>query len=243
NTKILYFSANPNGEAEVVTVFLRQTGKKKKLKFDVDFAEMDIKGRRAKGNLVSKQPVKRIVLKEEGVSTLKPRKIWFDETVKRLNVDERGSFLGQFKGDDRILLITQAGMAKTIVPELTTHFNEEYVVMEKWIPEKPISAIYWDGERERFFVKRFLIENKEREELIITEHDDSYLELVSTDLRPLVEVVYRKPRGQEARPNDQVDIEDFIVVKGIAALGNQLTTETVNQLNLLDPLHVDRKSD
>src|SRR5699024_7353963 len=109
------------------------------------------------------------------------------------------------------------------------------------IPEKPISAIYWDGERERFFVKRFLIENKEREELIITEHDDSYSELVSTDLRPLVEVVYRKPRGQEARPNDQVDIEDFIVVKGIAALGNQLTTETVNQLNLLDPLPVEEE--
>src|SRR5699024_4777802 len=145
----------------------------KKLKFDVDFADMNIKSRRVRGNLVSKHPVKRILLKEEGVSTLKPRKIWFDETVKRLNVDERGEFLGNFRGEDRILLITQEGIVKTIVPELTAHFNEEYVVMEKWIPKKPISAIYWDGERERYYVKRFRIENPEREECIITDHKES----------------------------------------------------------------------
>ncbi len=233
--KVLYFSANPNGEAEIVTVYLRQTGKKKKLKFDVDFADMNIKSRRVRGNLVSKHPVKRILLKEEGVSTLKPRKIWFDETVKRLNVDERGEFLGNFRGEDRILLITQEGIVKTIVPELTAHFNEEYVVMEKWIPKKPISAIYWDGERERYYVKRFRIENPEREECIITDHKDSQLELVATDYNPVIDIEYRKPRGKPAKPNDQVELREFIAVKGITALGNQLTTETVNQINLLPP--------
>ncbi len=235
-TKVLYFSANPNGEAEVVSVLLRQTGKKKKLKFDIDFADMAIKSRGVKGNLVSKHPVKRIELKEEGVSTLKPRKIWFDESVKRLNIDERGEFLGEFKGSDRILLITQDGIAKTIVPELTTHFNDEYVIMEKWIPEKPITAVYWEGERERYYVKRFLIENKDREELVVTEHSETQLELVATDYRPVLEIEYRKPRGKEAKPNDEIDLEEFIAVKGITALGNQLTTETVNQVNLLDPL-------
>lgn len=240
-TKVFYFSANPNGEAEVVTVYLSQTGKKKRLKFDIDFADMDIKGRNARGNLVTKHPVRRIELKEEGVSTLKPRKIWFDESVKRLNTEERGEFLGHFKGDERILLITQEGIAKTILPELTTHFNDEYVVMEKWNPERAITAVYWEGERERFHVKRFLIENKDREELIITEHPDSYLELVSTDARPVLDIEYRKPRGKAAMPNETVDLEEFIVIKGITAQGNQLTTETVNQLSLLDPLPVEEE--
>ncbi len=231
--KVLYFSANPNGEAEIVTVYLRQTGKKKKLKFDVDFADMDIKGRRSRGNLVSKHPVKKIELKEEGVSTLKPRKIWFDEVVKRLNVDGRGEFLGEFKGEDRILLVTQDGICKTIVPELTTHFNQEYIIMEKWIPEKPLAAIYWEGEKQRYYVKRFVIENPEREERIITDHKDSQLELVATSPHPVIEIEYRKPRGKAAKPNDEIHLEEFIAVKGITAMGNQLTTETVNQINLL----------
>lgn len=238
-TKILYFSCNPNGEAEVVSVFLRQTGQKKKLKFDIDFADMAIKSRGAKGNLVSKYPVKRIELKEEGVSTLKPRKIWFDETVKRLNIDERGEFLGEFKGDERILLITQNGKAKTIVPELTTHFNDQYVVMEKWIPEKPISAVYWEGAKERYYVKRFLIEQKDREELIVTDHANSQLELVSTDYRPVLEIDYRKQRGKEQEPTEEVSLEEFISVKGITAMGNQLTAKTVRQLNLLAPIPVE----
>lgn len=238
-TKVLYFSANPNGEAEVVTVYLRQTGKKKKLKFDIDFADLAIKGRGVKGNLVSKHPVKRIELKEEGVSTLKPRKIWFDETVRRLNIDERGEFLGEFKGDDRLLLISQNGLAKTIVPELTAHFNEGFVIMEKWIPDKPITTVYWEGGKERYYVKRFLIEHKEREELIITDHSDSQLELVTTDWRPVMEIEFRKPRGKEPKPNEEVDLEEFISVKGINAMGNQLTTESVNQLNLLEPLPVE----
>src|SRR5690625_4314322 len=234
-TKVLYFSANPNGEAEVVTIYLRQTGKKRRLKFDLDFADMDIKGRNARGNLVTKHPIRRIDLKEEGVSTLKPRKIWFDNSVRRLNTEERGEFLGHFKGDDRILLVTQEGIVKTILPELITHFNEEYVIMEKWNPEKVITAVYWEGERERFYVKRFLIENKDREELIITEHPNSQLEIVTTDVRPVLDIEYRKPRGKDPKPNDQVFLEEFIAVKGITAQGNQLTTETVNQLNLLDP--------
>lgn len=242
-TKVLYFSANPNGEAEVVTVLLRQTGKKKKLKFDVDFADMAIKTRGVKGNLVSKHPVKRVELKEEGVSTLKPRKIWFDETVQRLNLDDRGEFLGQFKGDDRILLITQNGIVKTIKPEITTRFDEEYIVMEKWIPKKPLTAVYWEGQKERYYVKRFLIENKDKEELIITDDPKSQLELVSTDERPVLEIEYRKPRGKEQKPNDEMDLEEFISVKGIHAQGNQLTTESTNQLSLLEPLLVEKQDE
>lgn len=234
-SEIVYFSQNPNGEAEVVTVYLRQVGSIKKLKFEVDFADMAIKGRAVKGNIVTKYPIKRVELKEEGVSTLKPRRIWFDETVKRLNVDERGDLLGEFKGEDRLLIITQNGIAKTIKPELTTRFDEDMVVLEKWVPKKPVSVIYWESEKERFFVKRFLIENPEREELFIGDHPKSYLEMVSTDYLPVVEVVYGKSRGKEQKPTDIIELEEFISVKGSKALGNQLTTDKVKQINLLDP--------
>ncbi|MGY5849498.1 DNA gyrase/topoisomerase IV subunit A [Salegentibacter sp. F14] len=236
DSRVHYFSANPNGEAEVVLVLLRQVGSIKKLKFDVDFADILIKGRNVKGNIVTKYAVKRIELKEEGVSTLKPRRIWFDETVKRLNVDERGELLGAFKGDDRILIVTADGIAKTIKPELTTRFDEEMLVLEKWVPNKPISAIYWEPEKERFYVKRFLIENPDKEEKFISEHENAYLEIVSTDYYPMAEVVYTKPRGKEQRPNDQVNLEEFISIKGIKAQGNQLTSDKVKQINLLDPL-------
>ncbi|NNC45282.1 MAG: DNA gyrase/topoisomerase IV subunit A, partial [Winogradskyella sp.] len=154
NSTIWYFSANPNGEAEVVTVLLRQVGSIKKLKWDLDFADILIKGRASKGNLVTKYSIKRIELKEKGVSTLKPRKIWFDDTVQRLNVDGRGELIGEFRGEDRLLIITQSGIVKTILPELTTHFDNDMIALEKWIPKKPISAIYFDGNKERYYVKR-----------------------------------------------------------------------------------------
>ncbi|NRR92879.1 DNA gyrase/topoisomerase IV subunit A [Winogradskyella undariae] len=231
-----YFSANPNGEAEVVTIMLRQVGSIKKLKWDLDFADVLIKGRVSKGNTVTKYAIKRIELKEKGVSTLKPRKIWFDDTVRRLNVDGRGDLIGEFRGEDRLLIITQSGIVKTITPELTAHFDNEMIVMEKWIPKKPISAIYYDGEKERYYVKRFIIEHEGREEDFISDHPDSQLEIVSTDWRPVVDVEFTKERGKERKPNLEVNLEEFISVKGITALGNQLTRDKINQVNPLESL-------
>ncbi|MBO6880516.1 DNA gyrase/topoisomerase IV subunit A [Winogradskyella sp.] len=233
---VWYFSANPNGEAEVVTVLLRQVGSIKKLKWDLDFADILIKGRSSKGNLVTKHSVKRVELKEKGVSTLKPRKIWFDDAVQRLNVDERGELIGEFRGEDRLLVITQSGIAKTIIPELTTHFDSDMIVLEKWVPKKPISAIYYDGEKERYYVKRFLIEQEGKEESFISDHQDSRLELVFTDWRPMAEVEFTKERGKDRKPNMEVNLEEFIAIKGITALGNQLTKDKVNQINRLAPL-------
>ena len=231
-----YFSANPNGEAEVVTILLRQVGGIKKLKWDLDFADVLIKGRASKGNRVTKHAIKRVELKERGVSTLKPRKIWFDDTVQRLNVDERGELIGEFRGEDRLLIINQSGMVKCIIPELSTHFDSDMIVLEKWIPKKPISAIYYDGEKERYYVKRFLIEQEGKEESFISDHADSQLEIVSTDWRPVADVEFTKERGKERKPNLEVNLEEFISVKGINALGNQLTKDKINQINLLDPL-------
>lgn len=234
-SQVVYFSHNPNGEAEVITILLRQVGTIKKLKFDIDFAKLAIKGRASKGNLVTKYPIKKIELKEKGISTLLPRKVWFDDTVKRLNVDARGELLGEFKPSDKILIINQSGKLKVIIPELSTHFDEDMIVLEKWNPKKPISAIYYDGEKERYFLKRFLVENEGKEESFITEHPNSQLEIVSTDYRPLAQLVFAKVKGVQ-KEDLHIDVEDFIAVKGFKALGNQLTADKLKQVNLLDPL-------
>ena len=239
NSNVLYFSANPNGEGEVVSIILRQVGSVKKLKWDIDFADIIIKGRVSKGNLVTKHAIKRVELKEKGVSTLKPRKIWFDDTIQRLNVDGRGDLVGEFRGEDRILVVTQSGIVKTIIPEITAHFDEDMIVLEKWIPNKPISAIYFDGAKEKYYVKRFLIENENREDVFISEHASSTLEIVSTDWRPVAKVSFAKDRGKDRREDQIVDFEQFISVKGVSALGNQLTKLKVNQIDLMEALPYD----
>ena len=234
-SQMLYFSHNPNGEAEVISVLLRQVGNVKKLKFDIDFADLAIKGRGSKGNLVTKYPIKKIELKEKGISTLKPRRIWFDDTVQKLNVDGRGELLGEFKPNDRLLIVQQSGKVKTIIPELTTHFEEDMIVLEKWSPKKPISVIYFEGEKEKYFVKRFLIENENKEEVFITEHPKSQVEIVATDYRPVAEIIFAKNKGVQ-KENQVLDFDAFISVKGIKALGNQLTSDKIKQVNLLEPL-------
>ena len=236
SSDVMYFSSNPNGEAEVITVHLRNSGSIKKLKWDLDFADQLIKGRASKGNIVTKYPVKRIELKEKGLSTLKPRKIWFDEVVQRLNVDERGELLGEFRAEDRLLVANQRGVIKTILPDLNTRFDDDMIVLEKWHPKKPISVVYYEGEKERYYTKRFVIENPNKEELIVTEHSKTQLELISTDWRPVVEIEFAKQRGKDQRPNETIDLEAFIAVKGIKAMGNQLTALKVKNFNALEPL-------
>jgi topoisomerase-4 subunit A len=231
---VSYFSANPNGEAEIVSVILRQSTKLKKFKWDVNFSDYIIKGRSSRGNIVTKHSVNKIELKEKGVSTLKPRKIWFDDAVQRLNVDGRGELLGEFSGEDKLLIIRQNGMLKTISPEITTRFTEDMIVLEKWLPKKPISAIYFDGKKEKYFLKRFLIENENKEETFISLNKNSFLEIVCTDWKPVIELVYNKERNKEQRSNTSIDIEKFISIKGIKAQGNQLTGHKVKQINILE---------
>ena len=233
---VKYFSANPNGEAEKVTISLRYNAKLKKLKWDVDFSEILIKGRGTKGNILTKNSLKNVELKEKGVSTLKPRKIWFDETVQKLNVDGRGELLGEFRGEDRILVVSQNGLLKTIAPELTTHFNDDMIVLEKWIPKKPLSVVYFDGKKEKYFAKRFLVENENKEEMFISANKGSFLELISTDWKPVIEVVFNKVRNKEQRESLKIIFDEFITIKGIKAQGNQLSSFKIKQVNPLEPI-------
>lgn len=234
-SKVLYFTANPNGEAEVVTVKLKAIQRIKKLKFDIDFAELAIKGRSSRGNLVTKFPVKSIELKEEGVSTLAARKIWFDDTIKRLNTEGNGQYLGAFSGEDQIIQITQAGCYKLTGFDLMTIFEEDMVHIEKFDPEKPISAIYWDGEKERYYGKRFIPEPTDKLTCFIKETDDAHLEQFSTHPQPTFELVFTKERNKEQRPNESVDFTEFIAVKGMKAQGNILTPYKLKDILKIEP--------
>jgi topoisomerase-4 subunit A len=211
---------------------LRAAGSVKKMKWDIDFADLAVKGRAVRGNTITKYTIKNVDFKSEGVSTLKPRKVWFDDAVQRLNVDGRGELLGEFKAEDKLLIITQSGKAKAVKPNLAMHFEDDMIVLEKWKPNKPISAIYFDADKERYYVKRFLIETPEKEEVFISENPKSRLEIIATDYRPVAEVLYSK----RSIGNETVNFEDFIAVKGIKAQGNQLSTEKIKQVNLLESL-------
>jgi len=235
-SEILYFSANLNGEAELVQVLLKPSQRLKKLKIDVDFSELAVKGRNSKGNLVTKYPVKKVELKEEGISTLAPRKIWFDDTVKRLNADGRGELLGAFKGSDKILTINDKGEAKLTTFDLSNRYDDELLIIEKWHPEKSISCVYYDADKERYFVKRFTLEDTlNPQPFYFSENPNSFIELVTTQQKPVVDLVFAKIKGVEREP-ETVDLEEFISVKGIKAQGNQLTTYKVKQINLQPPV-------
>lgn len=231
-SEILYFTANPNGEAEVIQIWLKPMQRIKKIKFDINFSDLAVKGRASKGNLVSKFPIKKVELKEEGVSTLAPRKIWYDDTIKRLNADSRGELIGAFKGSDKILTITDKGDAKLTTFDLSNRYDDELLLIEKWNPKKPISCVYYDADKERYYVKRFLLEDTlNPQSFFFAENPNSFIELVTTQRTPVVDMIFAKIKGIEREP-ETVNLEEFITVKGIKAQGNQLTTYKIKQMNL-----------
>ena len=234
-SEMLYFSANPNGEAEVVSVLLKPNARIRKNKMEVDFSDLAIKGRDSKGNLVTKYAIKKIDMKEEGHSTLAPRKIWFDDTVRRLNADARGTLLGSFKGDDKILTVNPQGEAKLVTFDLMNRFDDEYLILQKWNPEQPVTAIYFDGDKQIYFIKRFLLENTTNvQHFMPSEHPKSFIEQVIVSNNATAEIIFAKDKGKEKDP-ETISIDDFIAVKGIKAIGNQLTKNKVKTINITIP--------
>ena len=233
-SKMLYFSVHPNGEREVVTVLLRPRPHLKRLRFDVDLGELLIKGRNSTGNRVTKEIIQKIVQKEVGGSTLAARKIWYDDVVGRLNDEGRGRFLGDFKGDDRILTLYRNGEYRLSSFDLSNHFDEDMVHLEKWNPHRPISCVYFDAEKEINFVKRFTCEvMSDKRVSFISESEGSYLQVVSTAYRPEIRIVFNKQLKETKNLPDQVlNLADLIDVKGMKAQGNQVTKMKVKEILL-----------
>ena len=233
-SKVLYFSANPNGEAEVVNVQLKPHAKLKKLQFDEDFAALAIKGRNSMGNIITKYPVKKIILKSKGISTLAGRKIWYDDILKRLNVDARGKYLGEFDGDDRILTVFANGMYELTSFDLNNHFDDKMAIIEKYAPEKVYSVVHYEGKSKNYLVKRFTFENTVigRQTSIISEENGSKMILISGAAEPVVEL--RQLKGATKTPETvEINLADIIDVKGMKAMGNRLTPHLVEAITLI----------
>lgn len=237
-TKMLYFSVHPNGEREVVSVLLRPRPHLKRLRFDIDLGALLIKGRNSAGNRVTKEIIQKIVQKEIGGSTLAARKIWYDTVVGRLNDEGRGKFLGSFKGEDRILTLYKNGEYRLSSFDLATHFDEDMIHIEKWIQDRPISAVYFDAEKELHYVKRFVCEvTQDKRVSFISEAPGSYLDVVSTAYRPEARIVFNKLLKETKNLPDQVlNLADLIDIKGMKAQGNQMTKLKVKEIVLTHPI-------
>ncbi|MEJ7692621.1 MAG: DNA gyrase/topoisomerase IV subunit A, partial [Daejeonella sp.] len=235
-SKTLYFTPNPNGEAEIVSVQLKPHSKLKKLQFDIDFAEHVIKGRSSMGNIVTKYPVKKVVLKSKGVSTLSGRKIWYDEILKRLNVDSRGKYLGEFDGDDRILTVEKHGIYELSSFDLSNHFDDHLLLIEKYNPEKVFTAVYIEGKSSSHYLKRFVLENSSigRKMSIIGEEGGSRLILFTGLQKPKVNVEILKGKTKISE-SLEMDLAETIEVKGMKALGNRLSPHDVKSVDLIAP--------
>ncbi len=233
-SRIVYFSANPNGEAEVVRVHLRPKPRMKKTVFDFDFGEVAIKGRNSKGNLLTKHAVLNIHMKEKGVSTLGGRKIWFDDTVLRLNAEGRGIYLGEFSGDDRILVVRKNGTFRTTNFDLENHYEDDILLITKFEEKKVWSAVYFDGGQGYYYVKRFSFEPTEKLQSFIGDHPESKLVSITEVEYPRLEVVFGG-KNKHRQP-EIIEVAEFIGVKSFRARGKRLTNYQVENIRELEPV-------
>ncbi|MDP4291705.1 MAG: DNA gyrase/topoisomerase IV subunit A [Bacteroidota bacterium] len=235
-SKILYFSSNPNGEAEVLKIVLKPKPKLKKTAFEYDFSTLAIKGRQSQGNLLTKYLIKKVEKKEDGVSTLSARNIWYDDSVMRLNAEGRGTLLGTFKGDDKILTVYKSGYYRLSNFDLSTHFDDDLVFIEKFRPDRIVTVVYYFTEKLALYIKRFIIEQTDKKTDFVGLEDGSNLVLVSFDWLPQLELAFNNEGVRNPRENEIINVSEFIEVKGVKAKGKRLHTHEIQELNWLEPL-------
>lgn len=233
-SNVHWFTINPNGEAESVQVILKPVSGLRKFEIDVDFAEIPVKGRASTGNIVTKYAVKKVVLKTKGASTLAAEDYWFNDAVHRLNKEEKGTYLGKFAGEDKILTITSKGQYKLYNYDLLNHFDDDIVLIEKYYPEQTITCVYFDGESKSYLTKRFTPENISSKTSIITEHEESRIELITSQIQPIIDVKFGKQKDKEI-PDETVDLVEFAPMVNMKAKGKKLTSYKVKEINLRVP--------
>lgn len=240
-SKVMWFSANPNGEAEVVKVTLKPKLRLKTLQFDIDFAKLAIKGKQSQGNLVTKNEVHRFSLKEHGASTLGGREVWFDPDVLRLNYDGRGRLLGEFMGDDLVLVIQKNGEYYTTGFEATNHYDDNILRIEKFRPKQVWTAILFDADQGYPYIKRFMFEPSARKQRFIGDNERSSLILLSDTPHARFEVRFAAP--DDFREPLIVDAENFIGLKSFKAKGKRLVTYALDTVTEIEPLIADGDDD
>lgn len=233
-SKVLHFSSNPNGESEIVRVFLRLKPKLKKLKFDYDFAELAIKGRNSIGNTLSKNPVKKVELLEKGGSTLSAIEVWFDEIVMRLNTDGRGKYLGKFIGDDRILATYSNGSYKSSPFDLSNHYDTGLHEIEKLKENKPITVVYKEKDSGKVFVKRFIPDVNDKLNSVLPEDDNLVFLGMDLAYRPQIEYVFENKKGEVL--TEILSVEDFVDVMSSKAKGKRIPENVIKKIKFIEPL-------
>ncbi|MEI6124749.1 MAG: DNA gyrase/topoisomerase IV subunit A [Bacteroidota bacterium] len=238
NSKVLYFTVNPNGEAEIVTVNLRPRPRLKILTFNYDFSSIAIKGRSSIGNILTKHLVRKISLKDEGISTLGARDIWFDDSVNRLNSEQRGMRLGAFEPEDKIITFMKSGNFKIYNPDMSIHFDEDLFIIEKYNPEKVYTVIHYDGELGYSFAKRFTVEYTDKKSCFISESANSALVEFMPEKNPSIELVY-EAKNARSKPSEIVDLVEFIGVKSYKAKGKRLSNNVILKITRQLPEQVE----
>lgn len=235
-TKVLWFTANPNGEAEVITIHHMSKAKLKKVSFDFSFASIAIKGRQSMGNILTRNPIRLINQKEGGVSTLSARRLWFDPSIKRLNANEAGTYLGEFKGSDKILSIMKSGYARVTNFDLNNHFEDDLIEIRKYYHKGIMTAIYREAATGSTYLKRFIPETSDKKQYFIDEESGDEMITYSLDTFPRLEVIYDLTNSNKKIESEIVEVTDFIAVKGYRAKGKRITTAPIKELKWLDPL-------
>lgn len=239
NSKILYFTENPNGEAEIIKVTLKPKPRIKKLNFEFDFSTLEIKGRASQGNILTKYAIHKIVIKEKGLSTLGGRRIWYDASVMRLNTEERGMYLGEFSGADQIIVFTQSGNFNLHSFDLSTYFEDDIILIEKYNAERIYTVAFWEGEQNFYYLKRFQIVEGDKPDRFVGEHPNSKFYSICTDTRPRLELSFGGK--YKNRPAEIIDAEEFIGVKSFKARGKRLSTYDIAQITALEPIIQEEK--
>jgi topoisomerase-4 subunit A len=234
DSKVHYFSVSPNGENEIITVFLTEKSGARKLEFDMDLSQVAVKGRDSQGNILTRYPVRKIVLKSKGKVAIKKQKVWFDEDTHRLNYEERGTYLGNFGPEDRILTVTQSGHYRMTGIETTLHFDEDMIRIEKYDPSAITTCIYFDGESKNYFIKRFAFELTDKKTLFITENPESRIEHISNHPGQKVVLKFAKAKGVEPKP-EKIEADEFIEIRNMKAKGNKLTAGKIKEIDMIDP--------
>jgi topoisomerase-4 subunit A len=234
DSKVHYFSVSPNGENEIITVFLTPTSGARKQEFDMDLSQVAIKGRDSQGNILTRYPVRKIVLKSKGKAAIKKQKVWFDEDTHRLNYEERGTYIGNYGPEDRILSITQSGHYRMTGIETTLHFDEDMIRIEKYDPSAVTTCIYFDGESKQYFLKRFVFELTDKKTLFITENPESRIEHISNHPGQKVVINFAKVKGVEPKP-EKIEADEFIEIRNMKAKGNKLSAGKIKDIDMIDP--------
>lgn len=232
-----WFTVNPNGEAEKVSVILKPVSGLRKTELDIDFADLQVKGRGSVGNIITKYAVKKVVLKQKGMSTLGAEDYWFDDTTHRLNKEERGTYLGKFSKDDKILTVTSKGYYRLYTYDVLNHFDDDVILIEKYFPNQTLSCIYFDGESKAFFTKRFIPEATTNKTMIITENEQSRIELITGQVNPVIEVKFGKEKDKEI-PNETINLVEFAPVVNMKAKGKKLSSYKVKEISLREPQEI-----